>query len=202
MSRKRDALVRSVVMADGSVADVDVAVATEIEQVLRVSQAGGVPMVLEVGRDLTTSEAARIIGVSREWAARLADRGVLDARRVGTHRRIALASVLAYRSAARGSAARPQLEHLRRHRSEIESIVASAGGSKVRVFGSLARSQTTEGSDVDLLVEFGPRVTLMDLAGLEADLSAEVGSKVDVVPMAVAKRSPHLRQALVESVPL
>ncbi len=72
----------------------------------------------------------------------------------------------------------------------------------MRVFGSLARSQTTEGSDVDLLVEFGPRVTLMDLAGLEADLSAEVGSKVDVVPMAVAKRSPHLRQALVESVPL
>jgi len=42
-------------------------------------------------------------------------------------------------------------------RAAILAIAASHGVQRVRVFGSFARGDASENSDVDLLIEAGPR---------------------------------------------
>ena len=51
----------------------------------------------------------------------------------------------------------------------------------VGVFGSMARGESTQESDIDLLVEFGERRSLLDMARLERELSTAIGRKVDVL---------------------
>ena len=51
----------------------------------------------------------------------------------------------------------------------------------VRLFGSVARGESTTGSDVDFLVELDPDRSLFDLARLVIDLEELLGCKVDVV---------------------
>jgi predicted nucleotidyltransferase len=52
---------------------------------------------------------------------------------------------------------------------------------KVSIFGSYSRNENTTGSDLDLLVEFGLRINLLDLIGIEQALSEALGIKVDLV---------------------
>jgi predicted nucleotidyltransferase len=52
----------------------------------------------------------------------------------------------------------------------------------VRVFGSVARGEDTENSDVDLLVDLAPEVGLFGLGRLERELTDLLGVRVDVVP--------------------
>jgi predicted nucleotidyltransferase len=70
---------------------------------------------------------------------------------------------------------------LQEKREEILRIAAEHGARNVRVFGSAARRDAGEGSDIDLLVEFEPGRTLLDHAALVADLEELLGRKVDVV---------------------
>ncbi len=70
---------------------------------------------------------------------------------------------------------------LQEKREEILRIAAEHGARNVRVFGSAARRDAGEGSDIDLLVEFDPGRTLLDHAALVADLEELLGRKVDVV---------------------
>ena len=63
------------------------------------------------------------------------------------------------------------------------AILASAekyGARNVRVFGSLARGDSTESSDVDLLVDLEPGRSLMDLGGLLMELQSQLDCEVDV----------------------
>lgn len=62
---------------------------------------------------------------------------------------------------------------------------------KIGVFGSYARGENTEKSDLDLLVEFGAKLSLLDLAGLEQDLSEHLRIKVDLVTQ--GGLSPYVR---------
>ncbi|WP_293854515.1 nucleotidyltransferase family protein [uncultured Alsobacter sp.] len=50
-----------------------------------------------------------------------------------------------------------------------------------RVFGSVARGQDTEASDLDLLVDPLPGLSLFDLGGLQIELERLLGCEVDVV---------------------
>ena len=52
---------------------------------------------------------------------------------------------------------------------------------KLGVFGSYARGENDATSDLDILVEFGVQISLLDLVGLEQDLSEMLGIKVDLV---------------------
>ena len=56
------------------------------------------------------------------------------------------------------------------------------------VFGSYARGQQTGGSDVDVVVDLGEGVGLLELAGLQQDLSDALGVKVDLVMKDALKR--------------
>ena len=67
------------------------------------------------------------------------------------------------------------------HRQEIIEIAERRGFSNVRVFGSMARGDATEGSDVDLLVTTKPKTTLVGLVGLSLDVEELLNRKVDVV---------------------
>lgn len=68
-----------------------------LRQVGAVLDRGDGVVVSEVARELTTSEAARMLGVSRPTLINLLDRGEIASHKVGTHRRVALADVLSYR---------------------------------------------------------------------------------------------------------
>jgi predicted nucleotidyltransferase len=66
-------------------------------------------------------------------------------------------------------------------RDEILRVAARHGARKVRVFGSVARGEADETSDIDFLVELAPGRTLFDLGGLLMDLRDLLGREVDVV---------------------
>jgi uncharacterized protein len=74
------------------------------------------------------------------------------------------------------------LETLRHDKKdEILRLAEIRGGRNVRVFGSVARGDNGENSDVDFLVEFETGRTLLDLIGLKLDLQDLLGASVDVV---------------------
>jgi hypothetical protein len=72
-------------------------------------------------------------------------------------------------------------ELLRAKREEILRVCAKYGASNVRVFGSVARSEAHERSDIDFLVDMEPGRSLFDLGGLQQELERLLGCRVDVV---------------------
>jgi predicted nucleotidyltransferase len=67
------------------------------------------------------------------------------------------------------------------HRSRIRQIALSHRVSEVRVFGSAARGEDTDSSDIDFLVEPTDETTLLDLGAIRAELKALLGREVDVL---------------------
>jgi hypothetical protein len=73
------------------------------------------------------------------------------------------------------------LETLRaERREEILRLAAWHGAHNLRVFGSVARGEANESSDLDLLVAWEPGRSLLDHAGLVQDLQQLLGVKVHV----------------------
>jgi predicted nucleotidyltransferase len=72
-------------------------------------------------------------------------------------------------------------EELTRKRDEIIRVATIHGARNIRVFGSVARGEADEKSDVDFLVEMEPGRSLFDLGGLLMDLQDVLGRDVDVV---------------------
>jgi predicted nucleotidyltransferase len=66
-------------------------------------------------------------------------------------------------------------------RDEILSLAHRRGARNVRVFGSVARNEAREDSDIDLLIDLDPDRSLLDVGGLAMDLSLLLGRPVDVV---------------------
>ena len=66
-------------------------------------------------------------------------------------------------------------------RDEILRLATRRGARNVRVFGSLARGESDERSDVDFLVDLEPGRSLLDLGGLQRELELLLSAKVDVV---------------------
>lgn len=67
------------------------------------------------------------------------------------------------------------------HRAEILSLAERYGLRDVRVFGSMARGDVEEHSDIDLLVTAPEGTSGLALGGLLMDVSELVGRTVDVV---------------------
>ena len=72
-------------------------------------------------------------------------------------------------------------ELLNAHRGEILAIAERHGAKNVRVFGSIARGDADEVSDVDFLVDMERGRSLLDLGGLVVELRDLLGRDVDVV---------------------
>jgi predicted nucleotidyltransferase/DNA-binding XRE family transcriptional regulator len=95
----------------------------------------------------------------------------------------------------------PRGASLLRNRRKARSIAASYGVTIRGVFGSVARGEDSEYSDIDLLVELPPEMGLVRLGRLQRDLEALLRARVDLVPEADLK--PKVRMnVLSELVPL
>jgi predicted nucleotidyltransferase len=66
--------------------------------------------------------------------------------------------------------------------------------AKLEIFGSTARGEANDDSDIDLLVEFSKRKSLLALVSVERKLSAVLGRKVDLLTEAAI--SPYLRDSI------
>lgn len=92
-------------------------------------------------------------------------------------------------------------ELLRAKRGEILEIAAKHGVSDIRVFGSVARGDATEDSDIDFLIEVGGPTAPWFPGGLVMDLEELLGRHVDVVEQDAIR--PALRdRVLKEAVPV
>ena len=90
---------------------------------------------------------------------------------------------------------------LAQHHDEILALAHAHKAENVRVFGSVARGEDHESSDIDLLVDLAPGADLFDLSSLESELEQLLGHPVDVVPTRMLKS--HVAQtALTEAVKL
>jgi predicted nucleotidyltransferase len=79
----------------------------------------------------------------------------------------------------------PQTDLQRRLSANRDAVVAAAaraGVRNVRVFGSVARGDDTESSDIDLLVEIPRELGLFELGRLETEMTEILGVPVDLVP--------------------
>ena len=73
------------------------------------------------------------------------------------------------------------LEELRREkRTSILAVARKNGAREIRVYGSVARGEATDQSDLDLLVDWEPDRSLLDLIGLKQDLEDLLGVTVDI----------------------
>jgi predicted nucleotidyltransferase len=72
-------------------------------------------------------------------------------------------------------------EALAANRAAIRRIVEAYHARNPRVFGSVARGEDTDGSDLDLLVDPTPETTLFDIAAICDELSRLLGVPIDVV---------------------
>ena len=86
----------------------------------------------------------------------------------------------------------PVGRRVRRHRKDLVAAAAARGVSNLRVFGSVARGEDRPDSDVDLLADLPPGLSLFGLSRLEADLEGILGTRVDLIPAADLK--PGVRQ--------
>jgi uncharacterized protein len=72
-------------------------------------------------------------------------------------------------------------DFIRSKRQAILQLAAEHGAKNVRLFGSYARGDAQENSDVDLLVELEPGRSLFDLGSLLEDLKTLLGRDIDLV---------------------
>lgn len=81
----------------------------------------------------------------------------------------------------------PTLDAVRAHSGDIDEIVASYGASNVRVFGSVARGDAGEESDVDLLIDVPSGTGLITVERITEAIEAVVPWRVDVVTSGAAR---------------
>jgi predicted nucleotidyltransferase len=92
-------------------------------------------------------------------------------------------------------------EVLKEKREDILRIAAKHGATNVRVFGSVARGEADDKSDIDFLVSIEKGRSLLDHAALWMELEEFLGRKVDIISDKGLK--PRIRErVLSEAVPL
>lgn len=90
-------------------------------------------------------------------------------------------------------------EALAKHRDEVLEIIGRYPVDNPRVFGSVARGEDTEGSDLDLVIDVRGAFSYFDMARLALELEALLGCEVDIgtarslKPLVAANAAADLR---------
>lgn len=88
---------------------------------------------------------------------------------------------------------RPTIDGLRAHREALNEIVASFGASNVRVFGSVARGDAGDHSDVDLLIDVPAGTGLIAIERITEAIEDVIPWRVDVTTSGAARgRMAHI----------
>ena len=86
-------------------------------------------------------------------------------------------------------------------RSAVREVMVRFRAANPRIFGSVLRGADRDGSDLDLLVDALPGMTLFDLGGLQDELEELLGVPVDL--LTPGDLPPRVReQVLAEAQPL
>ena len=72
-------------------------------------------------------------------------------------------------------------EAFEQNRQLIREVAARYPVVNPRVFGSVLHGDDAEGSDIDIVIDTLPGLTLFDLGGLQSDLEKLLGVRVDIV---------------------
>lgn len=78
--------------------------------------------------------------------------------------------------------------------SRMVDICRQNDVSMIGVFGSMARGEAKKKSDIDLIIRFSKRKSLLALVRLERELTEALGRKVDL--LTEASISPYLRERI------
>lgn len=103
------------VSSDGEEVEVPASLFNVLRQIAAMLVQGDGVAVNAISRELSTTEAARALGMSRPTVVRLMDSNVLPSHRVGTHRRVLTRDVLAFRR-----------EQMRQRRKAYEDLMLSS----------------------------------------------------------------------------
>jgi excisionase family DNA binding protein len=103
---------------DGDAIEVPAELIEVLVAIVQHLKAGHGVTVASLQAELTTVEAAELLNVSRPHLIKLLDGGALPFRMVGTHRRLRLVDVLAYRD-RQDAVAREALDELTRHAEDL-----------------------------------------------------------------------------------
>ena len=81
----------------------------------------------------------------------------------------------------------------------IKSVTQRVKPTLVGVFGSYARGEENEKSDIDILIDFDVKVDLLELIGIEQELSELLGIKVDLITLRSLNNSlkPYIESDLI-----
>ncbi len=77
---------------------------------------------------------------------------------------------------------------------KLIKILKKHGAKRIRIFGSYARGEARPDSDLDVIVEFYERKSLLEIVGIEQELEDALGIKVDL--LTEPSISPYLREII------
>ena len=80
-----------------------------------------------------------------------------------------------------GTGRNATVRDLPQHRETIRRLVLEAGMANPRIFGSVARGEDQDGSDLDILVDPAPKTSLLELTRLERLITESMGLRVDLL---------------------
>ena len=78
-------------------------------------------------------------------------------------------------------------------REQLRQVLERHGVRNARIFGSVARGDDHQGSDLDILVDFAPRTSLFTILRIQDELEAILGVPVDLVPDSGLKHRVRVR---------
>ena len=82
-------------------------------------------------------------------------------------------------------------------KTKIAPILKKYGVTKAAFFGSMARGETTDESDVDILVEIADEnMSMLDFIRLKMKIEEAIGKKVDLVEYSTIK--PLIREKILK----
>ena len=96
------------------------------------------------------------------------------------------------------------LPNLRQRKNEIIGVIEKFGGSNIRIYGSVARGQDTQESDIDLLVDCespSQELAQIAIAGMAGELGQIFGRSFHIHGTKLLNPN-QLRQILLTAIPL
>ncbi len=78
----------------------------------------------------------------------------------------------------------------------ITNFLKEKGVIKASIFGSFARGDNTESSDIDLILQLSSDKNLFDLAEIKVDLEEKFRRKIDV--LTYNSINPHIKEEILQ----